>query len=292
MKITLMYNYDMEAPTIYRIKRRIYIKNNNDRYILLPVKSKKELNELYMILKKYKLDNKYYEIVMTKNKELTIIYAGTEFVLIKITNTNNISLTEERISTNLTLPASIYNLDRSNWYFLWSKKNDYIEYKSNHVRKKYKLIDESVDYYLGMAETAIAYLNNINNYELKQNLTLSHRRIIDDEMKNPLNIIIDVKERDISEYLKYLFINQRYSQERIKGILFGYPDTEISYIRIYARLLYPNYYFDLYENIELEKENEEKLKELIKRIDEYEIYLKDIFNIIISRQKIKKIDWI
>lgn len=290
MKIALMYNYDIENPTIYRVGNQIHVKSKNNRYILLPIKSSKEIFEIYTILKQNQLNNQYYEFVMTKSNNLTIIYAGVEYVLLKITK---LPVTiEERINNKISLVQAKYLLDRSNWYFLWSKKNDYIEYQSNYIRSKYSLIDDTIDYYLGMAETALAYLNNIDKLEIQQAKTITYRRVNETEMSNPLNLIVDYKERDISEYLKYLFINQKIDPKKIKSSLLKAEFNKASYIKIYARLLYPNYYFDLYENIEIGKSAEDKLLKMTKRIDEYEIYLRDIYDIINSKISIKKIDWL
>ena len=41
-----------------------------------------------------------------------------------------------------------YKLDRSDWYDLWTKKNDYFEYQSKHLKKyNYEML-ESLNYYV------------------------------------------------------------------------------------------------------------------------------------------------
>ena len=289
MKIALMYNYNLESPTIYKVNEQIYIKSEKNRYMLIPIKSANELNELYVILKKYGLSNQYYEIIQTKDNRLNILYRGIEYVLLKIEKEDN-SKIENKMQENIELKNATYMLDRSNWYFLWCKKNDYMEYKNQHIKNKYKLIDETIDYYLGMAETAIAYLNNATDIDKK--LTVTHRRLEPQKIKNPLNIIIDRKERDISEYLKYIFIEQMNNPQKIKEIILSIDPNKYSYYRIYSRMLYPTYYFDIYDNIETGTERENKIQDLISRIDEYEIYLRDIYTIMNAKSQIKKIDWL
>ena len=288
MKSALMYYYNLENPTIYKTNGKIYVKDTKNRYILEVVHSIKELNEIYYLISKIKPEN-YNEIVINKFNELFFEHNTIKYVLIKTNNDstyreNNIIKKEPIVNNN-------YQLDRSNWYFLWCKKNDYFEYQNNHIAKEYKLIDESSDYYIGMAETAISYIK-YNIQQTDNNLTICHKRIKNDEMSNPMNLVVDHRERDISEYLKYIFINQENNLNTINRILNNYNYTKDEYIRIYARMLYPSYYFDAYDEIINKKESEKKLKTIIDRIEEYEMYLWQIHVQISKKIQIKKVDWI
>ena len=57
-------------------------------------------------------------------------------------------------------------------------------------------------------------------------------------------------------------------------------------------MLYPSYYFDAYDEIINKKESEKKLKTIIDRIEEYEMYLWQIHVQISKKIQIKKVDWI
>ena len=57
-------------------------------------------------------------------------------------------------------------------------------------------------------------------------------------------------------------------------------------------MLFPSFYFDMYENILNEKTKEKDILKLISRSDEYVDYLKDIYIIINEKVKIPRIDWI
>lgn len=107
---------------------------------------------------------------------------------------------------------------RTNWTKLWTNKIDYIEYQILHIESKYKLLRNSIWYYIGLGENGVQY---IKDNDLTKNTSteyvISHRRINDfNELSNPLNIIVDHKSRDVSEYLKYLFIKKEYDYEEIK----------------------------------------------------------------------------
>ena len=63
------------------------------------------------------------------------------------------------------------------------------------------------------------------------------------------------------------------------------------YQMLFARLLYPTYYFDLYESIMNKDTDEEELVKVIKRVDEFELFLKKTYLEISKYAKIEKIDF-
>lgn len=291
MKNTIMYYYDFDNPTIYKWNKKIYIKCNNEKYLFQPVYSEEELIEIYNLLSR---SNQYYRIVRNKFNNLVTIYQGQKFTLLRLNEVRTADY-EREVFNHIYIPSSKYSIDRSNWYFLWSEKNDYFEYQLSHISGKYPLIDESIDYYIGLAETAISYIkynntnNSNNNYE---NLSICHRRVNKDNIFNPLNVVVDHKERDIAEYLKYLFFSRQNSEQKIIDVINTHKCTISGYYRIYARLLYPSYYFDIYEGIINEQIPEDELKKIIDRIDEYELYLQTIFDILYTKGGIKRVDWL
>ena len=294
MKILLMYNYNMYEPTIYRVDNQTYIKDKQKRYLLYEVQSEEELNELYILLNKYFPKNNLYKIVKTKSNALFVQYYNKKLVLIEIVKQGVDR--ENQLKEMLELPSveySKYNLDRSNWYYLWSKKNDFTEYQYTYQKGKSKILDESIDYYMGMAETAISYLKIMQDENINtQNLYLSHKRIELKELYNPLNIVVDYKERDISEYLKYLFYNEQENNININEIINIVQNYNLQPERIYARLIYPTYFFDICEKFDTEKNFENDLKKIIYNADKYEQYLKIIYNEFSKKFSIKKIDWL
>ena len=64
------------------------------------------------------------------------------------------------------------------------------------------------------------------------------------------------------------------------------------YQLLYARLLYPSYYFDIYEKVIEEKINEEELLKVINKVDSYELFLKNIFLEFSKIVPIEPVDWI
>lgn len=61
---------------------------------------------------------------------------------------------------------------------------------------------------------------------------------------------------------------------------------------LYARLLYPSYYFDIYEKVIENLKDESELLDIVSRVDEYELFLKDAYFELSKLYKIEQILWI
>ena len=57
----------------------------------------------------------------------------------------------------------------------------------------------------------------------------------------------------------------------------------------FARMLYPTYYFDIYEEIITDREKEEKLLKILDKVNDYENILKQIYRQI---KNLPTIDWL
>lgn len=288
MKNTIMYYYGFENISIIRQKRRKYIKHNNDIYIICRVYNEKEVLELYEITRGIPF---FYKFIPNKDGSIFTMYQDFIFVLLKI-NDKSSMITQNKNQISLDENKKYY-LDRSDWYELWTRKNDYYEYQYQHIKGKYKVIDESINYYIGLAENAISYIANIPiNLKEQEKKGLYPKRLLESEYHNPLNYVIDYKERGLSETLKYLFLNKKYLSQNIENIILSYNCTETGYKLLYGRMLYPSMYFDIYDKVINDFENEKELVNVIKRLKEYEEYLKEIYRIISKHTKIKNIDWL
>lgn len=281
MKNILMYNYkELYNPIIYKKDGIYYIKNENITYKLIKIINYNELEEIYQLLKNNNLHNQYDEIIKTNDNKLCISYKNEVYTLLKEKrNIRTIRYQNIQI-TNKT------SIDRSNWKNLWIIKNENIR-KLLETNDEYKIINESFEYYYGLAENAIQYLEED---ELVK--TITSKRIKDNMDNSPINIVIDTIERDIAEKIKYLFF---YKNEKIDSIINNIRKIEIKKLninRLYARLLYPTYYYDYLEKIINKELPENSIKSIINKNIEYEILLKEIYKLINKEKKPKKIDWL
>ena len=86
--------------------------------------------------------------------------------------------------------------------------------------------------------------------------------------------------------IKYLYFNLDDNDIQLKEVIDSALKENLSLEIIYARVLYPTYYFDyIDENIEIDQI-------YFKRLLKYESFLKKIYDIISEKKRIKKIDWL
>ncbi len=191
-------------------------------------------------------------------------------------------------------------LYRNEWASLWSSKIDYFEYQIGQLGKDKPIILNSFSYYVGMAENAIAYVNSTTKKYKKsvnEKVTLQHKRIgfpnLQMDYFNPLNYILDIEVRDIASYFKSLFfssyedlfIEVHAYLKRRKLDIYGYQ-------LLYARLLYPSFYFDIYEKVMEEEEDESALIPIVSKANEYESFLKTMYHFISQYAPIESVSWI
>ena len=199
-----------------------------------------------------------------------------------------------KLDDNL-IKSTFKGLNASNWKSLWMQKIDYFEYQVSEFGLKYPLVRESIGYYIGMAENAICM---INDYTLNDSLYLQHRRIDANsryyDFYNPLNLIFDTRVRDFCEYYKSNFIyNLRYKED-IKIINYleknNYTTNELKLF--YIRMFFPSFYFDLYEKVVNNNEDEKMLKKILLRVNEYQLFLYELTSYFSSFLMLPHIEWI
>lgn len=303
MKETINYYYNLNPNKINKIFDYYYFYINNELYYFVIYDRKiDDINAIYDFNRKMISSNILVnEIINNKDSSVVTYVNKIPYILMKIyVNINkNITLAEISYLSNSKILYS-NNLMRSNWALLWIRKIDYLEYHHEHNYQKYPLLSSSFDYFIGLSENAISYLNNtIKNMSPDDSDigVISHDIInIDDtiySLYNPLNIIIDHKARDLAEYIKNSFFNDNFAifeelDEYFKYNYFSFYGINL----LVARILYPSFYFDRYDEIVNEKIQESSILKITSRIDEYEKYLQDIFNYLKKYYNIKDVEWI
>lgn len=287
----------------YIITDRVSLKNNNyyftyqnNHFCFYKYNgSLNEINELFN-LNTYMLYNNYQinKIILNNKKEILTLYDNNYYclVLLKINSLDYVNIkqviefNQKNINLNILL--------RNNWYYLWSNKIDNIEYSINHLMHKYKLLYNSIYYYIGLTENSISYLKllSVDN----RNLSISHKRVNSNtslvEFYNPLNLVIDYRIRDLAEYLKSCFFNLKMDILEIVNYFKKIKMSESDYLYFYVRMLFPSYYFDIYDNILSGKMDEKSILKITKLQDDYEYLLYEIYLVIKSKINMIGIDWI
>ena len=233
------------------------------------------------------------EIIFNKDNNPISMYNGIKYVLIKIyAHGNKISLDDINYLAN-TLYVKRLSI---NWGILWSKKIDYLEEMIAENGKKYPIIVDSFNYFVGLTENAISYYNNIQ-IDGDYAYYISHKQIrindSSDDLYNPLNIIFDYKVRDIAEYIKNaFFLNNHNIFNELNDYLRHNQLSIIDVKILIARVLYPSFYFELYEDILVNNENEKIIIPVINCLPQYERYLSTVINYFKKIYNVDSIMWL
>lgn len=298
MKNIIEFYYNIKIDTIHN-KNNNYIFNiNNQNYIFKPYYKDENTADCCfrlnsMLSETVPLNN----IIPNKYNSPITPVEDTSYILIHNRNKSPISLPAISNISNTVIPNITYikSLERNNWEILWGNKIDYYEMQINENSKKYPLIRESFDYFIGMGENAIAYLVN-TKLETKptiyDNKVPSHNTIYN-SLYDPSNLILDHKARDLSEYIKYSFWNnnKKIFQELNEYFIYNYY-SEYGIRVLFSRILYPSFYFDLYDQIITGKKEEKELNKIISRVNEYELYIYNIYLYLSKFYNIPEIDYI
>lgn len=298
MKNIIEFYYNIKIDTLHSKNDYYFFSINNRNFILKPYyKDERTANNIYrldsLLSDKINIDN----IIPNKyNSPITII-ENTPYMLIlnKIKNIISLPIISNISNIRIDNINSIKDLERNNWETLWSNKIDYYEIQINENYKKYPLIRESFDYFIGMSENAISYLVNTKN-ELKptiyDNKVPSHNNLYN-SLFDPSNIILDHKSRDLAEYIKYSFWNNNNNIFKELEDYFKYNVYSVYGIRVlFSRILYPSFYFDIYDDIISGKKKEKEINKIINRVNEYEYFLSNIYLYLKKFYDIPEINWI
>lgn len=297
MKNAISYFYHLNPDSIHKTNDIIYFTENNHYYVLREFTgSDSRLSTIYDISNKMYQNGVYiHQIVPNINGGYTTSIDNKNYILIESLDKMDRKIEVKDIIEFQNKVSYIKNEDSQNdWADLWSKKIDYFEYQVNQFGINFPLIRKSVNYFIGLAENGISSYNNFKiNYST---LTISHKRIKADDtlydLYDPLNLIYDVKSRDFSEYIKDYFFKNNDSLELVKSNigLFNFNSYEL--ILFYIRMLYPSFYFDLYENIVENNLQESDLQNIIDNISNYELFLRELYMFLSNYVNLPDIEWI
>lgn len=275
MKNALNYYYNLNIETIHQKNKNYYFKINNSQFLLLEY-LEDDVNEIYNLNIYLTQIFKFHKIILNKdNSPLTIINERKYILLELIDYNNNLTINDIIKINNIPINKNL-KFKQNDWFSLWVNKIDYFEYQINQIGKKYPLIRESFNYYIGLAENAISLMKTVKNENIY--LSLSHKRINTAfDLYNPLNLIIDIRVRDICEYLKYNFFENKDILNDLNIFLHYNNLSNDELLCFLARMLFPTYYFDLYEKIIKNEIKEEEIKKIIFKANKYEEILKYIY---------------
>lgn len=279
MKSMLMYFYNLKNPFITKTADGIYVKENKKLFIFKKTENNNE--EIFNFINK---DKTFYKVVKNKNKNYITTYKDDSYVLFEVCN--SIALTAEEIfSSGVQVTEELDN----DWADKWIIKLEQIDRATMSVKNEF--IYGSRDYYIGMGENAINFLIYNKDKVSNSKKYICRKRIDKKIIRFPTNAIVDNKERNLGETIKYLFFQEDKTVEEIisfakKNIL----KTHNKYL-IFSRLLFPTYFFDVIDEFFKDNESvEEKIKKILNKSDDYELLLSNMFDLFFN-DKEHKLEW-
>lgn len=292
------YFYNLYPPLLNKENDNYVFFVGNEKYYLTPYRRElSEIKELVELNKRMISSNSLvHEIIINKFNEPISVISNENYVLLRVyvNDIKKIDINDIIYMLNENVDLSgLKSLLRTNWVSLWSNKVDYIEYQMGHLIKKYPFLNNTIDYYLGLCENAITYIKNLKMFsEYKIPIGISHKRITKDatlfDLYNPLNLIIDYKVRNIAEYLKDAFFKDEDVNYILNIVFKNFWFDKLNLSLLVARLLYPSYYFDLFEEI-IDKELDENIVfSLTKKSSKYEEFI----DLIIKNCNLQNLQWL
>jgi spore coat protein YutH len=307
MKNIINYYYNIFPDNVYQNNQYFYFYYQNEKYYFYPFERKvEEAKALYALnMEMVKRNILVHEIVLNKDNQILSMVNQIPYILFKVyinerKKTSLSDINYININTMNIINKDNKILERSDWIKLWSEKIDYFEYHINQMGRKYPILSQSLNYFVGMGENAISYIKNthmdfnINNHD--NFLVVCHRKISNDDtlldVNNPLNFILDYRVRDLSEYIKTNFFYNNNIWDEIHEYFRHNYLSVLEYRLLYGRLLFPSFYFNLYEKIINGLIEEKEIIRIIEKIKDYENFLLEFYSYIKLRVNIPEVDWL
>jgi len=300
MKNFINYYYGFNISNIYFNNGKYLFYNGQQKY-LLKICNNSNLSFYYQDFS-YQLNqyNYFFSIVLNKDGNYITWIENKPYVLLKLSNIENDKISIFDIKTDLMVQinSKLSIINRFPWIKLWESKIDYFEEWLSTKYTDYKSIYPLFHYFIGIAENALLYLKQSELEEKKESsddLVISHDRLsLDYELYDyydPTNIIIDHASRDISEYIKSMFINRIWDLDLIKKYLEKHYFSRYGLRMLLARILFPSFFFDYLEEMIVSNSSIDLLY-LESRADEFHNFIKDINLFFYETYNIPVIPWI
>ena len=290
MKNVIYSYYNIMVYNIYNIDNNYYFYYNDEMYLLCLVLGDTNIvKEVYDIIIRNKIN--CFKIISNVHNDFFVKVENNNYVLLKV---NGILKYEYSI---FDFKYIILNKNGYNWGKLWGDRLDYYEIQLRELGLKYQNLLNSFGLYKGIAENAILYYNlTMNKYNDRLDVGLVHNRIKYPcyllNYENPVNYVVDYNVRDVAEYIKSYTLSDSYDFLYITKILDHYKFNKKSFNLLYSRILYPCFYFDIFDNIILEDANDDDISGVLDNYNKYINMLKEIYLKYKDKYEMFKIEWL
>lgn len=303
MKNILSYYYGLHPEEIMHIKDSYYFDYNSSRYVFETFKRPlNDINCLYKINKQMINRNLLvHEIILNNDNNVITYVNNVPYVLMEISVNPNVRINLLDIChiNNSSIDMECDSvLERNDWIALWEAKNDYIEAQINEVGKKHPELCNYANYYIGLAENAIYYVREALKLKEPSKKGVCHKRISYEDnlfdLYHPFNYVYDYRVRDVCEYVKSAFFKDEDAYNIVEQYFNNNYITYKEALLFYGRLLYPSYFFDMYDDIINNVLEDNNINNIINKVNDYEAFLLNVYIFLTHNydRYVPGVDWI
>ena len=291
MKNLIHKYYNLKIDKIYKSNNNHFFYINDEKIIIFLYYGEEDhLKTLFNLTNDLFLNKVLVNTFLVNNNNQFYIKRDDHYIILLKTNEVETDINwydlEKFFYKNSTLES--YNVISE-----WEKEIDELERNLIEYNQEFTIIQNSINYFIGLGENAIELLNNYKHHILKSNDSIGHKYDINlfekGALFNPFYFIRVNKMYDISNYIKYKFINNTINYKEIADII--QKSTTYERIFFFSCLMYPNIFFEHVKSVLSHTKNEIELKIFLSRITEYNkllVYCKNQMNLDI----INSIMWI
>ena len=290
MKNVIYTYYNILLDEINKDSNNYFFYFNNDLYIFYLVLNDINVVELiYNFIKENNIES--FEIVLNKDGKLFCDVDNKKYSLLKIKGILKYEIKFEEFK--------FYPIDKEpyNWGELWSERLDYYEIQLRELGYNYQTVLNSFGMFSGLAENAILYFNMSKRmFNDNEVVGIVHNRmnypcyLID--YNNPLNLVIDYNIRDIAEYIKSYLLSDAYDVNNVLLLLERLNVNNLMFNLLYSRLMYPTFYFDVFDKIILEDGKDSDIVYVLNVVDKYLDMLNKVYLKFKDKYSMLNVEWL
>ena len=290
MKNVIYTYYNILLDEINKDSNNYFFYFNNDLYIFYLVLNDINVVELiYNFIKENNIES--YEIILNKDGKLFCDVENQKYSLLKIKGILKYEIKFDDFK--------FYPIEKEphNWGELWSERLDYYEIQLRELGYNYQTVLNSFGMFSGLAENAILYFNMSKRmFNDNEVVGIVHNRmnypcyLID--YNNPLNFVIDYNVRDISEYIKAYLLSDDYDLNNVLLLLERLNVNSLMFNLLYSRLMYPTFYFDIFDKIILEDGKDSDIVCVLNVVDKYLDMLNKVYLKFKDKYSMLNVEWL
>ena len=290
MKNVIYTYYNILLDEINKDSNNYFFYFNHDLYIFYLVLNDINVVELiYNFIKENNIES--FEIVLNKDGKLFCDVDNKKYSLLKIKGILKYEIKFDDFK--------FYPIDKEpyNWGELWSERLDYYEIQLRELGYNYQTVLNSFGMFSGLAENAILYFNMSKRmFNDNEVVGIVHNRmnypcyLID--YNNPLNLVIDYNIRDIAEYIKAYLLSDAYDVNNVLLLLERLNVNNLMFNLLYSRLMYPTFYFDVFDKIILEDGKDSDIVYVLNVVDKYLDMLNKVYLKFKDKYSMLNVEWL